>query len=100
MDRAMTGHSQSPMRSSSRLCNLARTDPGGGLTPAGADPGGGCTPENILQQAKPLGTRLLGLSIGSASQDRFLALLALARETGGVNSRQAIEWWLRCGRSP
>ena len=39
--------------------------------------------EDIIQQAKTLGLRLHCLGIGSASQDRFLALLA--RETGGVN---------------
>lgn len=39
--------------------------------------------EDIIQQAKALGLRLHCLGIGSASQDRFLALLA--RETGGVN---------------
>jgi Ca-activated chloride channel family protein len=39
--------------------------------------------EDIIQQAKSLGIRLHCLGIGSASQDRFLALLA--RETGGVN---------------
>jgi Ca-activated chloride channel family protein len=40
--------------------------------------------ESILQQARALGIRVSCLGIGSASQDRFLSLLA--RETGG-NSR-------------
>ncbi len=39
--------------------------------------------EEILAAARPLGIRLHCLGIGSASQDRFLALLA--RETGGVS---------------
>ena len=39
--------------------------------------------EAILARARSTGTRLHSLGIGSASQDRFLTLLA--RETGGVN---------------
>jgi Ca-activated chloride channel family protein len=39
--------------------------------------------EKILADARPAGVRLHCLGIGSASQDRFLALLA--RETGGVS---------------
>ena len=39
--------------------------------------------EAILARAKSTGTRLHSLGIGSASQDRFLTLLA--RETGGVS---------------
>lgn len=39
--------------------------------------------EEILNQARAAGVRLHCLGIGSASQDRFLALLA--RETGGVS---------------
>jgi Ca-activated chloride channel family protein len=39
--------------------------------------------EQILAQARAAGARLHCLGIGSASQDRFLALLA--RETGGVS---------------
>jgi Ca-activated chloride channel family protein len=39
--------------------------------------------ETILAQARSAGVRLHCLGIGSASQDRFLALLA--RETGGVS---------------
>jgi Ca-activated chloride channel family protein len=38
--------------------------------------------EAILEQARATGVRLFCLGIGSASQDRFLSLLA--RETGGV----------------
>ena len=39
--------------------------------------------EQILEQARAANIRLFCLSIGSASQDRFLSLLA--RETGGVS---------------
>jgi Ca-activated chloride channel family protein len=39
--------------------------------------------EQILQQARGTGIRLFCLGIGSASQDRFLSLLA--RETGGIS---------------
>ncbi|MBI1787891.1 MAG: VWA domain-containing protein [Acidobacteria bacterium] len=39
--------------------------------------------ESILEQARKTGFRIHSLGIGSASQDRFLALLA--RETGGVS---------------
>ena len=39
--------------------------------------------ETILEQARATGVRLHCLGIGSASQDRFLSLLA--RETGGVS---------------
>lgn len=39
--------------------------------------------EEILAQARKVGARLSCLGIGSASQDRFLSLLA--RETGGVS---------------
>jgi hypothetical protein len=39
--------------------------------------------EKILADARPAGIRLHCLGIGSASQDRFLALLA--RETGGIS---------------
>ena len=39
--------------------------------------------ETIIQQAKHAGIRIHCLGIGSASQDRFLSLLA--RETGGVS---------------
>lgn len=39
--------------------------------------------EKILAEARSAGVRLHALGIGSASQDRFLALLA--RETGGVS---------------
>jgi len=39
--------------------------------------------ERILEQARAAGVRLHCLGIGSASQDRFLALLA--RETGGIS---------------
>jgi Ca-activated chloride channel homolog len=39
--------------------------------------------ENILAQVRPAALRIHCLGIGSASQDRFLALLA--RETGGVS---------------
>jgi len=39
--------------------------------------------ERILEQARATGVRLFSLGIGSASQDRFLSLLA--RETGGVS---------------
>ena len=39
--------------------------------------------EQILEQARAAGIRLFCLGIGSASQDRFLSLLA--RETGGVS---------------
>ena len=39
--------------------------------------------EDILSQTRSTGIRIHCLGIGSASQDRFLALLA--RETGGVN---------------
>src|SRR5215472_8154021 len=39
--------------------------------------------ENIVAEARASGARLHCLGIGSASQDRFLALLA--RETGGIS---------------
>ena len=39
--------------------------------------------EEILSQVRSLGVRLFCLGIGSASQDRFLSLLA--RETGGIS---------------
>jgi Ca-activated chloride channel family protein len=39
--------------------------------------------ERILQQARAANLRLFSLGIGSASQDRFLSLLA--RETGGIS---------------
>jgi Ca-activated chloride channel family protein len=39
--------------------------------------------ERILQQARAANVRLFSLGIGSASQDRFLSLLA--RETGGIS---------------
>ena len=39
--------------------------------------------EAILQQARAANARLFSLGIGSASQDRFLSLLA--RETGGIS---------------
>lgn len=39
--------------------------------------------EKILAQARSTGTRLYCLGIGTASQDRFLSLLA--RETGGIS---------------
>jgi hypothetical protein len=39
--------------------------------------------EEILRRARAAGTRLFTLGIGSASHDRFLALLA--RETGGIS---------------
>lgn len=39
--------------------------------------------ERILQQARAANVRLFSLGIGSASQDRFLTLLA--RETGGIS---------------
>jgi len=61
--------------------------------------------ESIIEQARAAGIRIHCLGIGSASQDRFLALLA--RETGGVSrfltpservDRGALELFASVGR--